>query len=52
MKDWREELKMKNVREMWIRMERKNTNKKRKIRRYFCPYFCPHVKENYISGDI
>jgi len=28
MKDWREELKMKNVKEMWTRKEKKNTNKK------------------------
>jgi hypothetical protein len=50
--DWREELKMKNMKEMWTRKERKNMNKKGKIRRYCCPNFSPDVKENYIVGGI
>jgi hypothetical protein len=52
MKDWREEIKMKNVKEMWTRKERKKMNKKYKIRRCCCPYFCPHVKENFIGEGI
>jgi len=52
MKEGREELRMKNVKEMWTRKVKKNTNKKGKIRRYCCPYFCPHVKENYIDRGI
>jgi len=52
MKEWREELKMKNMKEMWTRKEKKNKNKKGKIGSYCCPYFCPHVKENYIGGGI
>jgi hypothetical protein len=49
---WREELKMNNVKEIWIRKERKNMNKKGKIRRHCRPNFYPHVKENYIGGGI
>jgi hypothetical protein len=52
MGEWREELKMKNVKEMWVRNRRKNTNKKGKIRKYCCLYFCPHVKENDIGRGI
>jgi hypothetical protein len=52
MKDRREELKIKNAKEMWIRKGRKTKNEKGKIKRYCCPYFCPHVNKNYIGGDI